>query len=99
MSLEKINITKIKNYFYDKPVNKAYLFGSQIRGDARKDSDIDILVELDYTQPIGLLFIKMQLELESLLNKKVDLISDNAVSKYLRSFIDKEKQLIYERQK
>jgi len=90
-------IIKIKKYFEDKPVLKAYLFGSQVRNDTTSDSDIDILVELDYSKSIGLKFIEMQLDLQKLLLHKVDLLSEKAVSKYIRPYIDKEKQLIYEK--
>lgn len=43
----------------DKPVLRAFLFGSMSRGDAGPDSDIDILVELDYNLHIGLGFVDM----------------------------------------
>jgi predicted nucleotidyltransferase len=90
-------INKIKKYFKDKPVIKAYLFGSQSRGEHRMDSDVDILVELDYSKPIGLKFIRMQLDLEKILNNEVDLVSEKGISKYIRPYIEKEKVLIYER--
>ncbi|TAE62138.1 MAG: nucleotidyltransferase [Bacteroidetes bacterium] len=76
---------------------KAFLFGSLSRNEATEESDIDILVELDYTQHIGLGFIDMKLDLEQQLNKKIDLVSDNSISKHLRPFIDSDKKLIYER--
>ncbi len=76
---------------------KAYLFGSYGRGEASEGSDIDLLVELDYTQPIGLEFIQMQLDLQQLLAKKVDLVSARGLSKYIRPIIEKEKKLIYAR--
>jgi len=97
MKLSQQNILKIRNYFRDKPVFKAYLFGSQIRNEAKSDSDIDILVELDYSQQIGLKFIKMQLDLQDILKTRVDLLSDKAVSKYIRHFIENDKVLIYEK--
>jgi predicted nucleotidyltransferase len=97
VKLTKNNIEIIKSYFADKPVNKVFLFGSQVRGDAKETSDVDILVELDYSQRIGLLFVKMQLDLEALLGKKVDLVSDKGISKYIKPIVDKEKQLIYAR--
>ena len=97
MSLTIQNIQTIKDYFSNKPVLKAYLFGSQVRGDAHANSDIDLLVELDYSQRIGLLFVKMQIELSELLNKKVDLVSANGLSKYIKPTIEKEKKLIYAR--
>jgi len=61
------------------------------------DSDIDLLVELDHTSPIGMRFFAYQLELEKLLNIKVDLVSNDGLSKYVKPIIDKEKILIYER--
>lgn len=97
MKLSKQNIGKINNYFKDKPVLKAYLFGSQVTGKANKESDVDILVELDYSQHIGLLFIQMQIELEEMLKKKVDLVSSKGISKFIKPIVDSEKQLIYAR--
>ena len=87
----------LRQYLADKPVTKAYLFGSYVRGEATKGSDVDILVELDYSQPIGLLFVQMKLDLENLLHQEVDLVSANGVSKYLQPIIDQEKVLIYAR--
>ena len=97
MELAKSKIDKIKEYFKAKPVLKAYLFGSYVRGEANSESDIDLEVELDYSQKIGLQFIQMKLDLENILQAKVDLVSSNAVSKYIKVNTDTEKQLIYAR--
>jgi len=91
------NIDLIRNYFFSKPVRKAFLFGSMSRGDSSAESDVDILVELDYSKPIGLEFVQMQLDLQDLLNKKVDLITLNSLSRHIKPFVEKEKVLIYER--
>jgi len=93
--LQQREINLISDYFKDKPVLKAYLFGSHVRDQSNIESDIDILVELDYSQPIGLKYIKMQNDLQEILKSKVDLLSNNAVSKYIRPFIEREKRLIY----
>ena len=61
------------------------------------DSDIDILVELDYSKHIGLGFVNMKFDLEEKLQKKVDLVSTNSDSKYILPFINNDKILIYER--
>ena len=91
-------ISNIRTAQYkDKPVKKAYLFGSYSRDSAEENSDIDILVELDYSQSIGLKFVRMQLDLQEILQTKVDLLSEKAVSKYIRPYIDNEKELIYEK--
>jgi predicted nucleotidyltransferase len=95
MTLDNSKIESIKNYFKTRPVLKAYLFGSYVRGLANDKSDIDILVDLDYSQRIGLQFIQMKLDLEKLLNSKVDLVSSNGISKYIKPLIDVEKRLIY----
>jgi|AntRauTorckE5430_2_1112549.scaffolds.fasta_scaffold16158_2 hypothetical protein len=50
MTLSENNIEKIKTYLINKPVLKAYLFGSQVSGKVRESSDVDLLVELDYFQ-------------------------------------------------
>ena len=67
-------------------VTRSSLFGSYVRGDNRKDSDIDILVDL----PKGLsLFdvVELQYKLEEALGKKVDLVQYNTIKPRLREYI------------
>lgn len=97
MRLKKADLDKIREYLKNQPVKRAYLFGSYIREMADSASDIDILVELDYSKPIGLKFVRMQIELEQILQTEVDLVSEKALSKYIRPWIEKERELIYER--
>lgn len=97
MQLSAKDIQVIKQYFSGKPVVKAYVFGSYSRNEAGNHSDIDILVDLDYSKHIGLGFVQMQDDLQQKLNKKIDLVSSNGVSKYILPFIEKDKVLIYER--
>lgn len=97
MSLDNAKIEAIKNYFKTRPILKAYLFGSYVWGVANNNSDIDILVDLDYSQKIGLQFIQMKLDLEKLLNIEVDLVTSNGLSKYIKPIVDLEKRLIYEK--
>ncbi len=95
MKLRKEEIELIKSYFETQPILKAYLFGSYVRGEANSQSDIDILVDLDYSKRIGLHFIQMKLDLENLLSAKVDLVSSKGISNYIRPLIENEKLLIY----
>ena len=95
MILNNTKIESIKSYFKTRPVLKAYLFGSYLHGNTNNESDIDILVDLDYSQRIGLQFIQMKIDLEKLLDNKVDLVSSNGMSKYIKPIVDNEKQLIY----
>ncbi len=88
----------LRQYFLNKPVHRAYLFGSMARDEDDSDSDIDILVELDYKGGANyFLFIDMQNDLTSLLHNKVDLVSANGLSPYMKPIIDRGKKLIYER--
>jgi hypothetical protein len=70
MQLTANDIQIIKDYFIGQPVIKAYLFGSYSRNEAENDSDVDILVDLDYSSHIGLGFIAMQQTLQEKLHKK-----------------------------
>lgn len=97
MYLINTEIEKIKLFFKTKPVLKAYIFGSYSRGDATSNSDIDLLLDLDYSQPVGFEFIEMKQELELLLGKRIDLVSSRGISKYLLPIIEKEKKEIYAR--
>lgn len=97
MNLDNAKLETIKQFFRTRPVLKAYLFGSYVRGQADSQSDIDILVDLDYTARIGLGFVQMQIDLENILKTKVDLVSSNSLSKYIKPLVDREKELIYAR--
>jgi len=97
MNLSSNQINLIKDFFSKQPVLKAYLFGSYSQGNETENSDIDLLVELDYSRPIGLEFVQMQIDLQNLLCKKVDLVSTRGLSKYVKPILDKEKKLIYAR--
>jgi predicted nucleotidyltransferase len=97
MQLSANDIKIVKDYFEGQPVLKAYLFGSYSRNEAGTDSDVDILVHLDYSEHVGLGFVKMREDLQERLHKKIDLVSAKGVSAHLQPFIDKDKTLIYER--
>jgi len=76
---------KIISVFKKNKIRKAGIFGSYARGDNRKNSDIDILIEP--TKNMGFGFAKIEQELEKKLNMKVDLVSYNGISPHLRNNI------------
>ena len=89
---------KIVNYFQDKPVKKVYLFGSYARNEETPESDVDILVDVDYgKEPLFSLFEfgGMLEDLKDLLRKDVDLVSTDGISKFIRPYIEKDRILIY----
>jgi len=93
----KIDIEEIKRKIL--PILQRYgvkrigLFGSYVRGEAREDSDIDILVEIE--EDISLLdFVGLKLEIEEALGRKVDLVEYNTIKPLLRERILKEQVVI-----
>ncbi len=98
MILTKEQIQKIViEYFTEKPVKKAWLFGSYARGEADADSDVDVLVELDYNKNPGMDFFSWRQDLADAINKKVDIVSLGWVNKRLWPYIEKDMTLMYER--
>ena len=87
----------IADYFKTQPVQKAWLFGSFARGEETPLSDVDILVALDHSQPIGLKFFGMWNDLEKLLDRSVDLVTEGALADFARESVERDKILIYER--
>lgn len=86
----------LRKYFESQPISKAWLFGSRSRGDYREDSDYDILVSFD--DSVGLFkYAAIISDLEELLNKTVDLVSETSLLPWVKDEIEKEKVLIYER--
>ena len=91
-------ILQIAEYFKTQPVLKAWLFGSFSRGEEREDSDVDILIQLDHSQPVGLFKLSgMHLDLQDLLGMPVDLVTDKGLMEFARPSVDHDKILLYER--
>lgn len=69
-------------------VKKIGLFGSFARGEQKKNSAIDFLVE--FYEPTFDNFIDLLFSLEDLFGRKVELITDGSLSPYLQPFVEKE---------
>ena len=92
-------ISRIQDFFKDKPIHRAWLFGSYSRGEESSESDIDILVDYDNSHGIVSLFTmgKMLMDLTDILGVNVDLVDNSGVKDFARESIDNDKILIYER--
>ncbi|MEK7123350.1 MAG: nucleotidyltransferase family protein, partial [Patescibacteria group bacterium] len=77
-------------------VKSAGLFGSYSRGEAAPESDIDILVSFSETKSL-LDIIGLELELSDIFNKKVDLVTENFLSRYFREDVLNNLVVFYER--
>lgn len=70
------------------PIHRLALFGSWARGEARPDSDVDLLVEVDGS--IGLRFVDLAEDLERVVGRRVDLVSRRAIKPSLWALIEPE---------
>jgi predicted nucleotidyltransferase len=73
-----------RRLFSEYPIKSLAIFGSFVRKEQNESSDLDLLVE--FSEKIGVRFIDLAEELETILGFKVDLVSKNGVKeKYLMS--------------
>jgi predicted nucleotidyltransferase len=71
------------------------VFGSMARGEATEKSDIDLLVEFGERKSL-LDLVRLERELSATLGRKVDLLTEDAISPYLRQRILGEVRPIYD---
>ena len=85
-SKSKFTTSKNHRFLQEKYIIRLSLFGSILRDDFQKDSDIDFLVEFEPGKVPGLIRLcRMQRELSELLDgRKVDLRTPQELSKYFR---------------
>jgi predicted nucleotidyltransferase len=88
----KSTLSNHKNrLFHDYPIKSMAIFGSYSRKEQNDNSDLDILVE--FSESIGVRFIDLAEELESIIGFRVDLVSKKGIKeKYLKSI---DSDLIY----
>ena len=73
---------------------KIRIFGSYARREATRKSDIDVLV--DFTRKKSLLeFVRIEREVSEEIGVKVDLLTEKAISPYLKDRIKKECVVVY----
>ena len=77
-------------------VRELAIFGSALRADFGGDSDLDFLVEFQPNSPIGLFELAgMQLDLQELFGRRVDLIPKKGLKSTMRDKVLSEAQLLY----
>ena len=94
MSIQDLQ-NKLSPIFRHHGVKRASVFGSVSRGDDHGDSDVDLLIKLG--KPIGLVgFVGLVTEMEETLGRKVDLLTEGSVNKFIEPYILPDLKTIYE---
>jgi predicted nucleotidyltransferase len=76
-------------------IRRLFLFGSASRNETGVDSDVDLLVEFaGRTSLLGML--RIERELSAVIGRRVDLVTPESLSPYIRERIRDDLQLIYE---
>lgn len=76
-------------------IRKLAFFGSVLRDDFARDSDVDVLVEFEPEHIPGLAFFDMEAELSEILGRKVDLNTPQFLSRYFRNRVLAEAEVAY----
>ena len=70
------------------------VFGSMARGEAKKKSDIDLIVRFSKRKSL-LAMVRLESELTEALGRKVDLLTEASISPYMRESVLREMQVVY----
>ncbi|MDD5626423.1 MAG: nucleotidyltransferase domain-containing protein [Patescibacteria group bacterium] len=93
----KIKEAIIKNPHLE-DIQKVSLFGSYLSETAKKDSDVDLLIEFTPKAKVGLFkFVQIKNDLEDQINKPIDLLTPEQLSEYFRDEVLNQAEIIYER--
>jgi len=91
-----LEAVKKDEHFSD--IKSVAIFGSYVKGEPSRDSDIDVLVRFAEDVHIGFLgYVQIQRNLSQALGLKVDLVTREALSKYIREQVLQEAEFVYER--
>lgn len=80
-------------------VKTLYVFGSVLTNQFSKKSDIDLIVDIDATNPFEYAnnYFNLKFALQDLFKRKIDLLENKAIkNQYVRNNIEQSKILIYE---
>jgi len=92
-------IEKLTPIFKQYPIKRAALFGSYARGEQDNDSDVDIFLEIDYTDVLPDIVLTIWDDVENVINLKADVLTPGSLKtaqKRFRERILNELRYIYE---
>jgi predicted nucleotidyltransferase len=96
----KDHIAQINQLCNTHDVKSLFAFGSIVSGELDSNSDIDLVVDIDNTDPIAYSdnYFDLKFQLENILKRQIDLLESNSVKNpFLKKQIDNTKVLVYGR--
>ncbi len=87
-------ICKSRVELFSLGVRSIGLFGSFVRGEAGAESDVDILVEFDAAKKTFDNFIDTCFLLEGLLDRRVELVTGESISPYIKPYVLREVEYV-----
>ncbi|MBI2003614.1 MAG: nucleotidyltransferase family protein [Parcubacteria group bacterium] len=95
--MTNLNLEKIKNILVENGIKSAAIFGSRARGEEKPNSDLDILIKFREDKIKGLFeFIALERKLSETLGLKVDLVTEDSISPYIRESVLRDLKIIYQ---
>lgn len=93
-TLRAVTVPRLQPY-----ARRIALFGSVARGEAGPTSDVDLLIALrapDERPALGLRFFALEQELSDRLGRPVELVTEDALSRHVRPFVEQDAVVLYE---
>ncbi len=88
----------VKNDSHREDIKSVALFGSCVTGEAKETSDVDVLIDFEPTAVIGFFALSdIKDNFETFLQRPVDLLTPQAISKYFRDEVLEQAEYIYEK--
>lgn len=88
------HLSEINQVISQNDINYLAVYGSFARGEEEADSDLDLLVS--FSKSKGLFdLVDVQDELGLILGVKVDLVTKDGISKYIKPYIQNDLKIIY----
>jgi predicted nucleotidyltransferase len=98
MHIDERQIDRIQKLCKVNKVKSLFAFGSVTREDFNSSSDIDLIVDIDENDPFKYtdLYFNLKLELEEILNRKIDLLEERAIrNRFFREQLNRTRVKIY----
>ena len=94
MAIFPFDTNKLIEICRQNDVAKIGVFGSMARGEFNDQSDVDLLIEFSKRKSL-LALVALERQISTALDKKVDLLTEAAISPYLRDRIKRDLRMIY----